>query len=206
MTSATSSLPQCPAERTSIQISKHSVWTDNIWDLGTPPPGQKRHEFILNWAFEMPDGSTFSDPAWSDLREACKLYIWSLHVDPPPHARRLSAHSLSRRFSELVVFVRWMATHGYRSLADLDVRALDTFIDDTANRPSHKPYRKISVRTLNFYAQLLRTIYRQGQRYGELAIPEPRSAMQHTNPRHDRGSWPRTPDEMGAISVWRIWV
>ena len=189
-------LPQLPAERASLPISDYSAWRDNRWLLGPTPPGTERAKGTIDWNFDMPDGSKFCDPAWSDLLEAAKLFLWSLHADPPPHARAKRVRTLYSAFVPLRIFIRWMAAHGFRNFAGLHVCALNDFFADMASRPGTKPDRTLASNTIVQYAILLKTLYRQGQRYPMLAVPEPRAAMEYVSRRRDRGSVPCTPDEI----------
>ena len=144
----------------------------------------------------MPDGSRFCDPDWCYFLETAKLFLWSLHADPPPHARSRFPRSLRNIFYQLRVLIRWMAAHNIRHFTELDTQALDDFFATMANRPSNQPNQKITPGSLRLYALLLITLYRQGQRYPELTIPEPRAATEHVSPKDKLGSWPRTPDEI----------
>ena len=91
-----------------------------------------------------------------------------------------------------------MATHKILHFTELDTQALDDFFVTMAHRPGNQSDQKITPGSLNLYANLLTTLYRQGQRYSELAIPEPHSAMEHVNPKKKLGSWPCTPDEIAV--------
>ena len=98
--------PQLPSERASIRISEHSVWTDKRWHLAVPAPGNSRRGTTIDWDFKMPDGTAFCDPDWYHLLEAAKLFLWSLHADPPPHARSLFLRTLSKHFIKLRILIR----------------------------------------------------------------------------------------------------
>ena len=151
---------------------------------------------IIDWCFSMPDGSNFDDPAWTELLEAAKLYVWSLHADPPPNRRPSHARALPEYFSVLRTFIRWMAENEFRTFTDLHSHNLDTFFAYVANRPSKRNQRRVSPATLVKYKNLLQTLHRQGRRYPALKIPNSWAVAEFSLPKSGRGSLPRTPDEI----------
>ena len=69
--------------RPALRISARSLWSDQVWHLDGHRPGANRSDFSLDWGFALADDSRFSDPQWADWREAAKLFLWSLKLDPP---------------------------------------------------------------------------------------------------------------------------
>ena len=151
---------------------------------------------IIDWCFSMPDGSNFDEPAWTELREAAKLYVWSLHADPPPNRRPSHARSLPNYFPTLRTFIHWMAENEFRTFTDLHSHNLDTFFAYVANRPGNRNQQKIAPSTLVSYKNLLQTLHRQGRRYPSLKIPNSLAVAEFSFQKSDRGSLPRTPDEI----------
>ncbi|WP_339467875.1 hypothetical protein, partial [Pseudomonas lurida] len=81
------------AVRPALRISARSVWSDQVWHLDGHRHGSNRSDFSLDWGFVLADDSRFSDPRWADWREAAKLFLWSLKLDPPPGYR--NAHEMT---------------------------------------------------------------------------------------------------------------
>ena len=89
------------AARPALRISTRSVWSDQIWHLDGHRPGGNRSDFSLDWGFALADDSRFSDPQWTDWREAAKLFLWSLKLDPPPGRRNVHESTIVSVFKTL---------------------------------------------------------------------------------------------------------
>ena len=190
-------IPLVAAERAAIRISSQSTWQDNRWIVDESVPGRLASQNVIDWNFLMPDGSRFHDSAWSEFREAAKVYLWSRHADPPPQRRPCHLRSLPPFFPRLRVLILWMARHGYHAFTDLDTHAANTFFAYAANRPSKDDLQSpINPHSLKHYSILLQDLHRQGQRYPALEIQYPLAAAQFTPPQSLLGSLPHTPDEI----------
>jgi len=97
------------------------------------------------------DGSLFTDPQWTQWREAAKWFLWTLRVDPPSGHRRARDSTLVSAFKHLRVLIRWMAGEGYRRFADLDRDAVERFLQTVKARPGRKA-QALSGSTLGRYA------------------------------------------------------
>ena len=117
------------------RISTASLWTDAIWRFDLNRPGVTDCARTIDWSFVLPDGSRFTDPAWAELREALRCFLWSLRTDPPAGKRRMSWGSLVSIFGQMRVLVCWMAGEGYRRFADLDADAASRFLAALRERP-----------------------------------------------------------------------
>ena len=186
------------ATRPALRISTRSVWSDQVWHLDGHRPGGNRSDFSLDWGFVLADDSRFSDPQWTGWREAAKLFLWSLKLDPPPGRRNAHESTIVSVFKTLRMLIRWMAAQGYRSFADLDRDGCDRFMTTVAQRPGSKPGKPLKSTTLQSYANLLTRLYLQGAKYPEVAIADPFPVLGPPVVRHDRGWLPYTPD---AIAV-----
>lgn len=149
------------AVRPALRISARSVWSDQVWHLDGHRPGSNRSDFSLDWGFVLADDSRFSDPRWADWREAAKLFLWSLKLDPPPGYRNAHESTIVSVFNRLRMLIRWMAAQGYRCFADLDRDACDRFMTVMAQRPGHKPGSTLKSTTLGNHANLLTRLYLQ---------------------------------------------
>lgn len=195
---ASAALDLAAQVRPALRISARSVWSDEIWHLDGHRPGANRSDFSLDWGFALADDSRFSDPQWADWREAAKLFLWSLKLDPPPGRRNVHEATIVSVFKALRILIRWMAAQGYRRFADLDRDACDRFMAAMAQRPGSGSGKALKTTTLQSYANLLTRLYLQGAKFPQMAIADPFPGLGPPVVRHDRGWLPYTPD---AIAV-----
>lgn len=189
------------AARPALRISTRSVWSDQVWHLDGHRPGGNRSDFSLDWGFALADDSRFSDPQWADWREAAKLFLWSLKLDPPPGRRNVHEATIVSVFKALRILIRWMAAQGYRRFADLDRDACDRFMAAMAQRPGSGSGKPLKSGTLQTYANLLTRLYLQGAKFPEVAIADPFPGLGPPVLRHDRGWLPYTPDVIAVPLV-----
>ena len=97
--------------RPTLRISARSVWSDQVWHLDGHRPGANRSDFSLDWGFALADDSRFSDPRWADWREAAKLFLWSLKLDPPPGRRNAHESTIVSVFKTLRMLIRGRGTN-----------------------------------------------------------------------------------------------
>ncbi len=187
--------------RTAIRVSTRSCWSDQIWHLDGLRPGCKRSDFSLDWGFTLPDDSRFGDPQWAEWRDAAKVFLWSLKVDPPPGRRNLHDGTLVSYFKELRILIRWMAAAGYRRFTDLDRDASEQFLILMATRPGITSGKPLSPVTIRRYRNLLTVLYLQGAKFPEVAIADPFPGISHRSVRNDQGWLPYTPDEIAVPLV-----
>lgn len=151
------------------RVSSRSLWTDHQWYFDIARPDLRSHQLLIDWAFELPDGSRFTDQRWDRwLRDAC-VFIWSLHVDPPPGRRQARPRSLVTTALKLRVLIRWMIEQTMHGFVELDRDAAERFMHHVAGRRTHAG-APISPRTRHDYANLLLALYQQRSK---LAFPPP---------------------------------
>lgn len=189
------------ATRPALRISTRSVWSDQVWHLDGYRPGSNRGDFSLDWRFALADDSRFSDPQWADWREAAKLFLWSLKLDPPPGRRNVHESTIVSVFKTLRALIRWMAAQGCRRFADLDRDASDRFMAAVAQRPGSKLGETLKSTTLHTYTNLLTRLYLQGAKFPEVAIADPFPGIAPPFVRRDRGWLPYTPDTVAVPLV-----
>ncbi|MGO9845785.1 MAG: integrase [Methylocella sp.] len=187
--------------RNAIRVSTRSCWSDQIWHLDGLRPGCKRSDFSLDWGFTLPDDSRFGDPQWAEWRDAAKVFLWSLKVDPPPGRRNLHDGTLVSYFKELRILIRWMAAAGYRRFTDLDRDASEQFLILMATRPGITSGKPLSPVTIRRYRNLLTVLYLQGAKFPEVGIVDPFPGISHRSVRNDQGWLPYTPDEIAVPLV-----
>ena len=191
-----------PAEaRAPLRISTRSVWLDRVWHLDGRRPGSNRADFSLDWGFVLADDSRFSDPRWAEWREAAKLFVWSLKLDPPPGYRNAHESTIVSVFSRLRMLIRWMAAQGYRCFADLDRDACDRFMTAMAQRPGRESGKPLKTTTLQNHANLLTRLYLQGAKFPAVAIADPFPGIAPPFVSRDRGWLPYTPDGIAVPLV-----
>jgi integrase len=187
--------------RPALRISTRSAWSDHIWHLDGHRPGANRSDFSLDWGFALADDSRFSDLQWTGWRQAAKLFLWSLKLDPPPGRRNVHESTIVSVFKALRMLIRWMAAQGYRSFADLDRDGCDRFMVAIAQRPGSQPGKSLKTTTLQTYANLLTRLYLQGAKFPEVAIADPFPGIAPQFVRRDRGWLPYTPDAVAVPLV-----
>ncbi len=187
--------------RPELRISARSIWPDQVWHLDGVRPGGNRSDFSLDWGFAMVDDSRFSDPQWAVWREASKLFLWSLKLDPPPGRRNVHESTLVSIFTMLRNLTTWMVAQGYRSFADLDRYGCERFLAAMAQRPGAKPGETLKSTTLQNYASLLTRLYLQRAKYPDVAIDDPFAGRAPPFVRRDRGWLPYTPDAVAVPLV-----
>jgi integrase len=194
MSASSPCTPSTP--RATIQVSTRSVWADRVWYLDGLRPGGNRSDFALDWNFVLPDDSCFGDPQWAEWREAAKLFLWSLRVDPPAGRRPLHGGTLASSFKDLRLLIRWMVGEGYCRFADLDRDAAERFLALMATRPGIRSGQPIAAATLCGYRNFLSRLYCQGAKFPEVAIADPFPGLAMPVALGDPGRWPYTPDEI----------
>ena len=187
--------------RPALRISARSIWSDQVWHLDGHRPGGNRSDFSLDWRFALADDSRFSDPQWAGWREAAKLFLWSLKLDPSPGRRNAHELTIISVFKALRKLIRWMAAQGYRSFADLDRDGCERFMLTMAQRPGSKPGELLKGTTLQTYANVLKRLYLQGAKFPEVAIDDPFPGIAPPFARGDRGWLPYTPDAVAVPLV-----
>lgn len=108
-----------------IQVSAKSLWGDPSWRFPSTTAGKR--EPVVLWDFDMPDGSVFTDPKWSRLLEMCRRFVWSLRSANNRGAQLKDATIADIGFG-LRYLVRWMATAGVSSFAELDADLARDFV------------------------------------------------------------------------------
>jgi integrase len=155
----TMELQQPIGSRNAVRVSRRSTWSDTVWQFDTMRPGVPASARKIDWRFQLPDGSWFTDARWSELREAAKLYLWSLKSDPPGRVR-CRDQTLAGRFRPLRILICWMVENGIGRFADLDEDAVTRFLAAIRTRPGKKS-GAVSTRTLYTYARTIAMLHSQ---------------------------------------------
>jgi hypothetical protein len=185
-----------------VKISSRSHWADHQWHLDGMRPGLRGYLLRIDWSFDLPDGSRFTDPQWAAWLEDTRRFLWSMRVDPPfgrPHARY---STLVASFCKLRILIRWMIAERMHSFGDLDCDAAERFLRALAARPSRSRGGTLSASSRHAYALVVLSLYLQRRK---LANPPPEHPFAAERPsvvsghtRDSRASLPYTPD---AIAV-----
>ncbi|MTJ93602.1 MAG: site-specific integrase [Desulfovibrio sp.] len=109
-----------------IAVSNKSAWEDPKWILEETTPGQ--YPKTLDWAFEMPDGSLFTDISWGTLLESCRQVIWTF-MNSCIGGRVSKANTTYAFYHSMTNFVRWMCSNDYIAFNELDDGAFRDFLD-----------------------------------------------------------------------------
>ena len=151
------------------RVSSHSLLTDRQWYFDSPRPDLRSHQLLIDWAFELPDGSRFTDQQWDRWLRDARAFIWSLHVDPPPGRRQARPRSLVTTALKLRLLIRWMTEQTMHAFDGLDRDAAGRFMHHVAARRTHAG-APIRPGTRHDYANLLLALYQQRSK---LAFPPP---------------------------------
>jgi len=194
------------ATMASLAISSASTWMDAIWQFDIGRPGAAASDRTIDWGFQLPDGSRFTDPAWAPLRKTAKAFLISLRNDPPAGRRPLRDSTLVSTFHRMAVLIRWMAAERYECFAAVDAAAAERFLATMRRRAGHRG-GTCTVATLRLYIQLLGRLHAQrdkledavaddlGDYLVELAIRYRRS------PDRPEPTLPYTPDEVAVALI-----
>jgi len=181
-------------------VSARSFWSDQIWHLDGLRPGRARSDFSLDWDFALLGDNCFSDPPWAGWRDAAKVFLWSMKLDPPRGRHKLHDGTLVVYFKALRILIRWMAAQGFRRFAHLDGDASRRFLAFIESRHKARSGKPLAPRTASRYHNLLRVLYLQGAKFPEVAIAEPFPGISMPFAGSSRG-WPHTPDEIAVPLV-----
>ena len=187
------------------RISTASLWTDAIWRLDLNRPGVTDCDRTIDWSFVLPDGTRFTDPAWTELREALRCFLWSLRTDPPAGKRRMSWGSLVSIFGQMRVLVCWMTGEGYSRFADLDADVASRFLAALRERPG-RGGQMLTICTRAGYLVTLGRLYAQRGKLPDPIGDDVRLFLEERRPRnrridrHERVR-PYTPDAVATALV-----
>jgi integrase len=155
-----------------MRISSRSTWSDRRWVFDGRRPGLVDHDLIVDWSFDLPDGSRFTDPQWAVLLQAARRYLWTLSTDPPPGRRATRSITLTNVFSRLRLLIRWMVEQRYTRFTDLDRAATERFLATVAERCGTAG-RRLAPTTLYHYRRILLTLYQQRDKLPDALREEP---------------------------------
>jgi integrase len=155
-----------------VRISSRSRWSDRRWIFDGRRPGLADHDLIVDWSFDLPDGSRFTDPQWASLLQATRRYLWTLSTDPPPGRRAIRSITLTNVFTYLRLLIRWMVEQRYTRFADLDRVAAERFLTTVAGRRG-RAGRPLAPTTLYHYRRVLLTLYQQRDKLPDAPRDEP---------------------------------
>jgi len=180
----------------SFRVSPYSFYGDDRWQMARGLVAHRDATFAVNWAFEMPDGSRFDEDRWRHLREVTKLFLWSLHGDPPPGRQSVALRTLATHGHRLRTILRWMARNGLDRWRQLDRRMIERLFADLSRRPG-KRGSGLSASTGHAYVGMLRAFHAQRSK-----LPDAPSAaappLADLCRWHDERQWPYTPDTIAV--------
>jgi hypothetical protein len=152
--------------------SRRSMFDQDVWDLTgltDAPTVMSSHRKIL-------DFTTIANPRWRQVAREYLLARLAPHhpaVATLPHAFRtpLNPNSLWAELKQLTAWFNHLTSAGVASLAEVDQRHCDTYLDGVA-RSATTPGRRLSpattvasvraTKTLALYAEILSDRYRHG--------------------------------------------
>lgn len=179
-----------------IAISPYSTYGASVWQMARGIPGARDRVFAIDWTFRLPDGSRFDAPQWTELREATKLLLWSLHADPPAGKSPQSQRSLATQGHRLRVLLCWMIENGLTEWKALDQPAIERLFAALSRR-SGREGRGLSAATGHGYISLLRAFHAQRGKVRDAPSAAP-PMLDQLGKWVAEGRLPHTPD---AIAV-----
>jgi hypothetical protein len=187
--------------RSPTKVSEQSLWSDPQWQFDGLRPGLRLTQLRFDWDFQLPDGSRFTAPCWSQWLHDAQTFLWSLRVDPPRGRRRLRARSLVTVGHKLRVLIGWMADEGMRGFGALDRENAQRFLSVVAERITVRG-NAVTPNTRHAYANVVAALWLQRHK---LADPPPDDPFDGERASAFSGfcglaaeRWPFTPD---AIAV-----
>ena len=151
------------------KVSEQSLWSDPQWQFDGLRPGLRLTQLRFDWDFQLPDGSRFTAPCWSQWLHDAQTFLWSLRVDPPRGRRRLRARSLVTVGHKLRVLIGWMADEGMRGFGALDRENAQRFLSVVAERITVRG-NAVTPNTRHAYANVVAALWLQRHK---LADPPP---------------------------------
>ncbi len=183
------------------KVSVHSLWSDPQWHLDGRRSDLRRSQLQIDWDFELPDGSRFTDPCWGSWLEDARIFLWSLRVDPPPGRRHARSRSLVATAGRLRVLIQWMVGEARRGFDELDRDAAERFMHYIAGRQRHDG-TPIRPGTRHAYANILLALYQQRRKLAyppsEHPFDEARASLYSGFSRHTVRRLPFTPDTIAV--------
>ena len=183
------------------KVSARSLWSDPQWHLDGRRPDLRTSHLLIDWAFELPNGSRFTDLLWAGWLEDARIFLWSLRVDPPPGRRHARSRSLVATGGRLRVLIQWMVGEARRGFGELDRDAAERFMHYIAGRRRHDG-TPIRPGTRHAYANILLALYQQRRKLAyppsEHPFDKERASAYSGFSRHTVRRLPFTPD---AIAV-----
>jgi hypothetical protein len=150
-------------------ISSRSTWSDRRWVFDGRRPGLVGHDLIVDWSFDLPDGSRFMDPQWAALLEAARRYLWTLSTDPTPGD---SHHNIDECVQPAATADPLDGRAAIHRFADLDRAATERFLATIAQRCGTAGGR-LAPTTLYHYRRILLTLYQQRDKLPDAPREEP---------------------------------
>lgn len=201
VTPVTSPKPDRPQK-----VSAHSLWSDPQWQFDGMRPGLRPYHLRFDWAFQLPDGSCFTAPCWSQWLEDARAFLWSLRADPPRGRRRLRSQTLLTVGHKLRILVCWMAGEGMRGFGGLDREVAERFLSVVAERVAPKG-SAVTANTRHAYANVVAALWLQRHKLGDPPPDHPfdgerASAFSGFNGRSTE-RWPFTPDAIAVPLISR---
>jgi len=119
-----------PTSRTRGEDGREMIvsrYEDDVWDFWPYIKQGNRHPSakVIDWRFELGDGTRLTDPENSDLLASAKDFIWSLFNEPIEGRQRPQMGTIITQSTALLTLLRWMATNGIRRFRDLQGKTLN---------------------------------------------------------------------------------
>lgn len=119
-------------ELRTVKVSSKSLWTDKKWILDGTTHGRDPSTTTINWELHLADGSLLTDPIHATALDYWRRLIWSLFTENASE-RNLSIGSAQGLNECIRNFVPWMIENGYQLPCQLDMRAINTYVDEVLN-------------------------------------------------------------------------
>src|SRR5208282_2419596 len=184
-----------------VRVSSRSLWTDPHWQLDGMRPGLRANHLRVDWSFDLPDASRFTDARWTRWLEDARQFLWSLRIDPPQGRQQVRARTLVTVFCKLRILIRWMIAENMHGFGGLDRDAAERFLRAVAARRTQRG-AVVSATTRHAYANLLLSLYLQRRKLSNPPLEHPFAAERASAfsgfSRHSMAPLPFTPD---AIAI-----
>lgn len=119
------------AHLATVQVSSHSLWTSTKWVFAQTVAGQHARKatfdfdlLVLDETDELEEERLTSD-RFAILLDEVRRFVHSLLWDSRGDGGHMKTSGISNLQTEIHFFLRWMASLGYTSIADLPVATVD---------------------------------------------------------------------------------
>jgi integrase len=138
-----------------------SRYGDDLWDFWPYLPHENKSDSakLVDWSFELGNGTRLTDSENHTLLTSCKDFIWSYFAEPVEGRKRPGMTTIVKHVNApLRTLLRWMVSRGYTQFRDVDGHAMDYVTHARIG---------VSAKTALGRLQILETLYLQREKLSD---------------------------------------